>query len=158
MQRPGLVFKMWKIVIWWLRILWLLCRFVKKKRNKKETVAFSAACLWRRPPLQTSVYMTLSKMMTLLSSELGERGQPRLLKSASEVMYSRWWGPHTGLVRSAQRCREGEETLRFSSPHHAHMKLNCKSLTWLLRKHPLNPMWEPLVWTVDKLTSPFFLY
>lgn len=51
----------------------------------------------RRSP----AYMTLSKMMTLLSSVPGDSEVRDLMSGA---MYSRWWTPHTGVVRWAQRC------------------------------------------------------
>lgn len=41
-------------------------------------------------------YMTLSKMMTLLSSVPGDSELRDLMSGA---MYSRWWAPHTGVVR-----------------------------------------------------------
>ena len=53
-------------------------------------------CDWWSP-----AYMTLSKMMTLLSSVPGDMEVRDLMSGA---MYSRWWTPHTGVVRWAQRC------------------------------------------------------
>jgi len=45
-------------------------------------------------------YMTLSEMTTLLSSAAVDRELRDLM---SVDMYSKWWAPHTGVVRWAQR-------------------------------------------------------
>lgn len=52
-------------------------------------------------------YMTLSKMMTLLSSMPGDMELKDLISGA---MYSKWWAPHTGVVRWAQRCKTSTNT------------------------------------------------
>lgn len=54
---------------------------------------------------RSATYMTLSKMMTLLSSVLGDI---EVRDRMSGAMYSRWWAPHTGVVRWANRCNRQE--------------------------------------------------
>lgn len=62
-------------------------------------------------------YMTLSKMMTLLSSVPGD-SEARDLMSVSGAMYSRWWAPHTGLVRWAQRCNTADQGSPTAADRH----------------------------------------
>lgn len=91
-----------KTVRWW-RIpnghnLVKYCRFLQPAcLGRGFSKAFPLIC----------IYITLSKMITLFSSVPGDR-EARLLISVSGAMYSRWWFPHTGLVRWSQRCMKNK--------------------------------------------------